>query len=115
MSLIPGLFAFFCTSFGMTGQYNTACNKSFEAGSKQVGIYQLGESTEMRATSYATTMGKDNLGQPIMDVGSVGVFAFRYYHYKSVNLKLPTMGMADAATAQLTTNSGNISLKWNIF
>jgi hypothetical protein len=119
MPLITGAFVFFCSQIGATGQYDAACNKGLEAVSRQSGNYQLMESGEKKTMELATDMSKDNLGKSATDVGSaiggVGVFAYKTYRAKTINFKVPNLGLADTITASATPNSGKLSFKWNIF
>lgn len=115
MALITGAFVFFCAQIGATGQYDQACNKSLEAASRQSGSYQLMESTEKKTSEYATNIAQKNLGSVPLDIGGAGVFMYKVYHSKSLNFKVPNLGLADTVTASATPNSGKISFKWNIF
>lgn len=110
--LVVGL-TYLCTNVAGNPQYNQACNKSVEAGTKQVGTYQLLEDGEKRTMEYATGLGEDKLGTTVMKAGAAGVYAYRVYRDKSVTFKIKSVGIADSMTNQVTTNSYKLSLDWH--
>jgi hypothetical protein len=94
-------------------QYNTACDKALDAGTRQVGMRTNTDGTEDKATQIATNYVQDEFGKDSTYVIGAGAFAYKTAKDRSVTFKLPTLGIADSISNQITTNSYTLNVRWN--
>jgi len=113
-----GLFslgiASLCAGVAADGQYNIACNKAVEAGTRQYGVYQLMDRTEQKSLEIATKQGSDILGKDATEVVVIGVYSYRFYKDRAVVFKLPNLGLADTISNRITLTSYTLNFQWNI-
>jgi len=104
----------FCMSAASSATYNNACNHAVDAGTRQVGIRQQVDGAEDKTTALVATKATDVAGKHVsMAVGAVG-FVYKTYRDKSLVFKLPTMGICDSLSNQITPNSYILSFQWTL-
>lgn len=92
--------------------HQDACDKALEASSKSLQIYQTDEKIENYYTVQAKDTATDNLGKtPVEAIVGAG-YTYRVYKNKSLDFKLPTLGLCDIATNHVTPNSYSVNLGW---
>lgn len=114
MPLMSLGIASLCMSVAAPGQYNTACSKAVEAGTKQSGIYQLMDKTEQNQLTTATKTGQDLFGDEVVEVIAAGAYSYRVYNNKALRFKLPDMGIADSISNTITPNSYTLNFQWRL-
>lgn len=105
--LIEMLIAASCAS----GQYNQACSKAMEAGTKQTGIYQNVDKAE--------SMGKQEALKTVTNVAGetpaavVGVAA-KSYHDKGVTYSFKPVDVLsiDRITTRVGKGTGTLNFEW---
>lgn len=95
-----------------SGQYNTACNKALDAGTQQAGIRQSADNLENKSVDLAKTKGTETFGSVPVAVATVGIFSYKVYKAKSLNFKLPNVGIADTISNQITDKSYKLIFTW---
>lgn len=113
MPFIATAITSMCLGIASSGQYNTACNKAAEAGTKQLGTYQVLEDGERKTMEFAAKQGEYKLGGTVMKAGAAGVYVYRTYRDKSLTFKVKDIGVADSMTNQVTPNSYKVSFNWH--
>jgi hypothetical protein len=103
-----------CIALAPMGQYNVACNKAVEAGTKTNGTYQLVSSYEGNGLKYADQEGHFYFGNVTMDVLGAAGYSYRVFRDKSLDFKLPNIGFCDQMGTKLTPNTYTLNLKWNL-
>lgn len=94
--------------------HQDACTHFLEASTKQTQIYQYDEKAENYFTTEATNFTVSNFGTETVDVVGSTVFVYKIYKNKSVNFRLPTMGICDKASNSITENSYSLNLSWKM-
>jgi hypothetical protein len=111
---MAGLFGqalvFMCVS--TSGQYNTACNIALDAGTQQAGIKQQADNVENKSLDLAKKTAVDNLGTTPVAAVSSGVFIYNVYKARSIDFKLPNMGIADTVSNKITDKSYTLNFIW---
>lgn len=113
MPLMTALISMACTN-AYPNQMD-ACQKAMEAGSKQVQLYQTDEKVENYFTVHAKETSENYLGQRITEGVAGTAYLYKIYKNKSVNLRLPTLGVCDSANTQLEIQKYTLNLKWNVW
>lgn len=96
-----------------SGQYNTACNKALDAGTKQSGIQQNVDNFENKSLDLAKKNGTETFGSVPVALATAGVFSYKVYKAKSVDFKLPNLGIADTISNQVTDKSYKLLFTWH--
>lgn len=109
-SLLGNAIIALCVS--ASGQYNQACNKALDAGTRQVGIRQDADALEDKSLDLAKITATKNLGPAPVAVATAGVYTYRVYKEKSIVFKLPNMGIADTISNQITDKSYKLNFEW---
>jgi hypothetical protein len=91
--------------------HQDACVHALEAYTKQTQIYQTTDKTE----NYITTKVQNEAGQQITYTITAAGFVYKSYKNKSVNIKLPTLGMCDSVNTNLSPSSYVLTFKWNVW
>lgn len=101
-----------CAALASSGQYDQACNKAVDAGTRQTGIRQTFDGAEDKSMQVFTQEAESYTPKPIQDVAATGVFVYRAARNKKVELKLPTMGVCDSMSSELTPASYALTVRW---
>ena len=96
-----------------TGQYNQACNKALDAATRQVGIRQVVDGTENYATGFVITKAKNAAGKDLTSAMGTGMFIYNTAKSKNISFNLPTLGVADSISNQISLKSYNMNLQWH--
>lgn len=96
-----------------TGQYNEACNKSIDAGTRQIGIRQTVDTGEDRTIQYVNTTVEQNTSKGVQSVMGAAGFAYKTARDKRVVFKMPTMGLASSVSNEISPDRYAITIKWN--
>ena len=101
-----------CQNIQMYQNHQDACSKFLSIGSDKIGLTPLDSQVEGYYTVKATAIATDTLGTNAMDsIGGLG-YGYRIYRAKSVDFKLPNLGIADKITAHAAVDGGSIGLSW---
>lgn len=95
------------------GQYHEACNKALDAGTRQVGIRQQVDNAEDKSLQLVNAKAENTIGKDGMWVVGSGFFVYKTARDKSLDFKLPTLGLCNSVTNHVTADSYNIKLNWN--
>jgi hypothetical protein len=116
MSLIALAINLTCND--ISHQNVDACSKALEATARQVNVYQDSENFENSvknyARNYAIKTSVNYLGKPVVEVVGGVVYVYKVIQDRSIDFRLPTLGLCDSASNRITTNSYTLNLKWNI-
>jgi len=112
--IIDSAITSFCVVLVTNSIYSDACNKAVEVSLKHNGIYQLVSKYENSLISYADQKGNYYLGKDGMSVVGITGFAYKTYKNKSLNFKLPTLGICDSVNNTITPTAYTINLQWHI-
>jgi hypothetical protein len=102
-------------SLACANAYSThqdACSKAMEASAKSTGVYQGADGVEGYLTVKATNNVTDLLGKDVVDTVGGSGYVYRAYRAKSVNFKVPSMGIADKVTANVNQGGGSLNFSW---
>lgn len=102
-----------CASLAV-GQYNDACNKAMDAGTRQVGWRQTADSAEDKTVQYVNSKAQHYAPKPLQDVVAVTGFAVRAARDKRVDFKLPTMGLCNSLSNSITPDSYQLTIQWSM-
>jgi len=98
---------------GFQGQYNEACSKAIDAGTRQIGIRQQADQFETQFVQYADKQGHKYLGSDGMaTIGFIG-FGYRAVRDERVVFKLPNLGLCSSINNEIGRNFYNIKFKWD--
>jgi hypothetical protein len=111
--MMSSAIASFCAALAANGAYSDACNKAAEAGLKQQGTYQLVDKYEENFNAYAVQEGNHYFGKGGMAAIGAAGFTYKTYKSKSLNFKLPTLGVCDSANNTITPTTYTINLQWH--
>lgn len=90
-----------------------ACNKALVATAMQTQVYNYDEKLEKYAESNVRNMATDYVGQePIKFAGSA-YYVFNVIKNKSLSFNLPTLGLCNGASNDITVSSYTLNLKWD--
>lgn len=109
-SLVSTAIVSLCVS--VSANYNDACNKALDAGTRQVGFRQQADQAEdstvrLLDNKVQTTLTKE-------EYSLLGAAGFVYKTAKDQRLKfnLPNFGVCTKVTNEITPTSYNIQLNW---
>jgi len=109
-SLLGNAIVALCVS--ASGQYNQACNKALDAGTRQIGIRQDADNLEDKSLDLAKNTATTNLGPTPVAIVTAGVYTYKVYKDKSIVFKLPDIGIADSISNQITDKSYKLNFTW---
>lgn len=95
-----------------SGQYNAACNKAIDAGTRQVGLRQNADNLEEKSVELAKTKSTETFGPAPVAVVTAGVYTYKVFKEKSIIFKLPDVGIADTISNQITDKSYKLNFTW---
>lgn len=111
MSALESIIVASCV--GMSGNANDACQKALQAGSKQSGVEQNMNQTEVGVTKRADATAKEYLGEPTYDVVAGIAVVAKTVSDKSAIVALPTMGLCSSFKAEIKQDKQVLKLEWN--
>lgn len=97
---------------GTSGQYNAACTHAIDAGTRQVGIRQEADNLEEKSVNLAKTKSTETFGPAPVVVVTSGVFVYKVIKDKSLQFKLPNVGIADTISNKITDKSYTLNFTW---
>jgi len=103
-----------CSTLTTGSQYDQACNKAVEAGTKQTGTYQLLDSYETKTISYTENEASYHLGDESVSAVGATVYAYRTFRTKTLKFNLPNMGICNSVSNDITPNSYALHMKWEL-
>lgn len=112
-----GLFSTAIMSFCIAtapGQYNNACNSAVDAGTRQAGVRQQFDAAEEQTSQYVAKKAESVTPKTVQKVAGAGFFLYRTAQDKKVNFNLPTLGLADSLSNEITPNSYLVTFKWSL-
>lgn len=110
-ALFSTAIAAFCAA-NATGQYNEACNKAVDAGTRQAGWRQQADNVEDRTISYVNKQVESYTPKPMQDLVGAAGFLYKTAQTKKLNFRLPNLGMASSISNEITPTSYTINITW---
>lgn len=110
MALTEMLIAAACMN--SPSNYIQACTNAADAGTRQVGIRQNVDMFETFTSKFADKEAQSLFGKKGVSVMGTGMFIYKATTDKKVNLPLPSMGLCDQVSTELTTDSQLLRLQW---
>lgn len=98
---------------GAHGTANTACLKAMDAGTRQVGLRQNADLVQDKAVHLANYHVENNLSKDQFAALGAGVYLYKITRDKRLSLKMPTFGLCDRATSDITLDTYQLLLKWS--
>lgn len=105
----------FCIS-AASGSYNDACTHAVDAATRQVGWRQQVDYVEDKTLEVAN---KEALRHAARVVGKEGItvlaaggYVYRVVKEKSLSFRLPTLGLCNSVSNQITYDSYRLVLEW---
>lgn len=98
---------------GVNPTYHEACDKALDAGTRQAGWRDSVDRTEDGLINYTTNKVKSFVSKDVVWVVGSGAFIYRTARDKSINFRLPTLGVCSSASSQVTVGSYQVNLNWN--
>lgn len=112
MPLMSWAIGLACQNIQMYQNHQDACNSFINQSSDKIGLTPLDSQVEGYYQGRAKVVATDTLGTNVIDtIGGVG-YTYRIYRAKSVDFKLPNLGIADKITAHAAIDGGSIGLSW---
>jgi len=103
-----------CSSTNTWQNHEDACNRFFEQSTKTFKLYQTDEKVENYYTVQAKGVATDTFGNSAIGIAGGMGYTYKVYRNKSIDFKLPTMGLADSASNHITPNSYSLNLSWKL-
>jgi hypothetical protein len=114
MPLMTWAIGLACQNIQMYQNHQDACSRFFSISSDKIGLTPLDSQVENYYTVKATAVATDTLGKDAMgSIGGLG-YGYRVYRAKSIDFKLPTLGIADKITAHAALDGGSVGLTWKM-
>jgi hypothetical protein len=102
----------------VSSPYNDACNHAVDAGTRQSGWRQTVDSAEDKVneivTVKATKITKSVAGEEGLTVIGTGGFIYKTVKSQSLSFRLPTLGICDSASNNITPTYYGLTLNWNL-
>lgn len=113
---MPGLFGSMIAAVcvGTSGSYNSACTHAVDAGTRQVGIRQDVDRAESIAMKIVNMQASKTLGRDAMSAISAGSYVYHVTKVKSINLRLPTLGLCNSLNGQIGLDAYKLVLEWKL-
>lgn len=112
-SLFSSAIIAFCTATA-PGQYNNACTNAVDAGTRQAGIRQDFDAAEKQTVNYLNHKVSKMTPKTLQEVVGASVFLYKTAQDKRVQFGLPTMGMCDSLSNEITPSSYVVTFKWSL-
>jgi hypothetical protein len=103
-----------CQNIQNWQNHESACNSFMDQSSKAVQIQQYDQKIEDYFTIKAKDEVTSDFGKEPLEVAGGAAYGYRAYRNKSVDFKLPTMGLADSVSNRITPNSYSLNLSWKM-
>lgn len=110
MPLMTTAIAAICVS--AQASYGEACNKAFDAGTRQVGLRQTIDVAESRANELANAKVQQIIGREGVSLVGSGFWVYKVARDKTVVLRLPTLGICDSANNEISVDSYKLNVNW---
>lgn len=114
MLLTSWLISMACASIQTYANHQDACDKFLQMGSQKVGLADVDGQVENYYEVKATDTATQNFGNSVVEVVGGTGYAYKSYRHKSIDFKLPTIGVADKVTMHLDQNSGSLGFNWKM-
>lgn len=111
MSLFGSAIVALC--MGASGNVNRACVSAIDAGTRQAGIRQSADMAEEDFVYRANAKAERELSRTQMQALGVAGFALRAAKDQKVAFRLPTLGVCNSLTNEITPSSYFIFMKWD--
>lgn len=96
---------------GTQGTFNEACQKSLDAGTRQVGVRAQVDAVQEKAFLTVENI-KSHLTKKGMVIAGAGVFLVSAASNKKLTLEMPTLGICSSAENEIALNEYRLNLKW---
>lgn len=111
---MAGLFgsAIVALCMGAVGNVNDACTHAVDAGTRQTGIRQNVDMAEDKSVELINHQAMKAFGKQTMSVLVAGGYVYKVVKEKSLNFRLPTLGLCSSASNQVALDSYKLVLEW---
>jgi hypothetical protein len=94
------------------GNYNDACNKALDAGTRQIGLRTQVDQAEDNSVRLLDQKARMILTTEEYSALGMAGFAYKTAKDKRLNFNLPNFGVCDRITNEVTRSSYNIQFNW---
>ncbi len=88
------------------------CQKTLDAGTRQVGVRQQVDRVEDFATNKAEMTIKSNLSPTQLKVTEVALVGYKVVKDRRAAFRLPNMGLCDSISNEISLDTYNVNLNW---